>query len=102
MIRCQGKSSLRILALIGSVASLVAANAPSQAQTAEQQEKSYRREAMEQALQTKQRCDLYGLRFDSDKATIQSESNSLLDDIATALKNFPDWRLRIVGHTDAT
>ena len=26
----------------------------------------------------------------------------LLDDIATALKHFPEWRLRIVGHTDAT
>ena len=29
-------------------------------------------------------------------------SKSLLDDIATSLKNFPDWHLRIVGHTDAT
>ncbi len=29
-------------------------------------------------------------------------SKSLLDDIATALKNFPDWHLRIVGHTDST
>ena len=27
---------------------------------------------------------------------------SLLDDISTALKNFPDWHLRIIGHTDAT
>ena len=57
---------------------------------------------MEQALQTKERFDLYGLHFDSDKATIQPESKSLLDDIATALKNFPDWHLRIVGHTDST
>ena len=29
-------------------------------------------------------------------------SKSLLDDIAASLKNFPDWRLRIVGHTDST
>ena len=29
-------------------------------------------------------------------------AQSLLDDIATTLKNFPEWRLRIVGHTDAT
>ena len=57
---------------------------------------------MEQALQTKERFDLYGLHFDSDKATIEPESKSLLDDIATSLKNFPDWHLRIVGHTDAT
>ena len=32
----------------------------------------------------------------------EPELKSLLDDIATALKNFPDWRLRIVGHTDLT
>ena len=32
----------------------------------------------------------------------QPDSKSLLDDIATALKNFPDWHLRIVGHTDLT
>ena len=38
--------------------------------TAEEQERSYRREAMEQALQTKESFDLYGLHFDSDKATI--------------------------------
>jgi hypothetical protein len=30
---------------------------------------------MEQALQTKEHFDLYGLHFDSDKATIQPESN---------------------------
>ena len=66
------------------------------------EERSYRREAMEQALQTKESFNLYGLHFDSDEATIQPESKSLLDDIATALKNFPDWRLRIVGHTDST
>ena len=35
-------------------------------------------------------------------ATIQPDSKSLLDDIAASLKNFPDWRLRIVGHTDST
>jgi hypothetical protein len=57
---------------------------------------------MEHALQTKQRFDLYGLRFNVDRATIQPASESLLDDIATALKSFPDWQLRIVGHTDST
>jgi hypothetical protein len=93
---------IRTLGLICSVALLTIVNAPVRAQTAEEQEKAYRREAMEQALQTKERFDLYGLHFDSDKATIQPESKSLLDDIATALKNFPDWELRIIGHTDST
>jgi len=72
------------------------------AQTTEELAAQYRREAMEHALQTKQRFDLYGLRFNVDRATIQPASESLLDDIATALKSFPDWQLRIVGHTDST
>ena len=92
---------LRVLGLTGGVALLAFAHVPSRAQTAEEMETRYRRENMEQALQTKERFDLYGIRFDTDKATIQPSSKSLLDDIATTLKNFPDWRLRIVGHTDA-
>lgn len=71
-------------------------------QTAEELEKQYRRETMEQALQTRQSYDLYGLRFESDSASIQPQAAALLDDIAMAMKNFPDWNLRIVGHTDAT
>jgi hypothetical protein len=77
-------------------------NAPARAQTAEEQEKAFSPEAVEQMLQTKQRFELYGLRFDSEKATIKPESKAILDGITTALKAFPDWRLRIVGHTDST
>ena len=57
---------------------------------------------MQQALQTREHYDLYGIHFDSDQSALQPAAGSLLDDIATALKNFPDWGLRIVGHTDAT
>jgi hypothetical protein len=102
MVTSGGRPNIRTLGLICGVALLAMANAPARAQTAEEQERSFRREAMEQALQAKQRFDLYGLHFDSNKATIQPESKSLLDEIATALKNFPDWHLRIVGHTDAS
>ena len=70
MITSGGRPSLRTLGLISSVALLIIANAPIRAQTAEEQEHSYHREAMEQALQIKERFDLYGLHFDSDKATI--------------------------------
>ena len=77
-------------------------NGPAWAQTADDLAKQYNIDAMEQALQTKQRFDVYGLHFDSDQSTIQADAQPLLDDIATALKNFPDWHLRIVGHTDAT
>ena len=97
-----GRPSFRTLGLACSVALMIMANAPARAQTAEEQEKAYRPEEMEKALQTKQRYELYGLRFDSEKATIQPESKTLLDGIAAALKSSPDWRLRIVGHTDAS
>ena len=63
---------------------------------------AYSKEAMEQALATKHHYDLYGIHFDFDKAVIQPDSNALLDDITTALKQFPKWRLRITGHTDST
>ncbi len=69
--------------------------APAQTATA------YSKEAMEQALATKHHYDLYGIHFDFDKAAIQSDSNALLDDITTTLKQFPEWRLRITGHTDS-
>jgi hypothetical protein len=92
MITSGGRPSLRTFGLVSSIALLIMANVPARAQTAEEQEQSYRREVMEQALQTKDSFELYGLHFDSDKATIQPESKLLLDDIA----------LRIVGHTDAT
>ena len=63
---------------------------------------AYSKEAMEQALATKHHYDLYGIHFDFDKAVIQPDSNALLDDMTTALKHFPKWRLRITGHTDST
>lgn len=94
--------SLRTCLTSGVVLAVLAFHAPSMAQTTEELAAQYRREAMEHALQTKQRFDLYGLRFNVDRATIQPASESLLNDIATALKSFPDWQLRIVGHTDST
>lgn len=72
------------------------------AQTAEELTSHYSRENMQQALQTREQYELYGLRFESDKATLRPGAESLLDDTATMLKNFPEWGLRIVGHTDAT
>src|SRR6476469_7919413 len=93
--------------LIGATAlarglSLTSLSAPTWAQTAEQLEKQYGLEAMEHALETKRQYDLYGIRFDFDSATIQGQTEPLLNDIATALKSFPNWRLRITGHTDST
>ena len=101
MNRFAGRFNLHTFGLTSSVVLLLIANVPARARTAEEQERGYRLDAMEQALQAKQHFDLYGLHFDTDKTAIQPESKSLLDDIATALKNFPDWHLRIIGHTDS-
>ena len=70
--------------------------------TLAQTPEAYSKEAMTQALATKHRYDLYGIRFDSDKAEIQRGDNALLDDVAAAMKSFPEWRLRITGHTDSS
>ncbi|NVP57233.1 DUF2092 domain-containing protein [Rhizobium sp. DBTS2] len=83
------------------VFSAIASNA-SWAQGVSDPAMQYSKEAMQQALQTREQYDVHGLRFDTGKATLQPGAEPLLDDIATALKNFPDWSLRIVGHTDAS
>ena len=91
-----------VLAAVTLTVGVAALSVPTWAQTADDLAKQYKIETMEQALQTKERYDLYGLRFASDQSTVPADAQSLLDDIATTLKNFPDWHLRIVGHTDAT
>src|SRR5262245_56636431 len=104
--RSQPKLRARLKRTVFAAAALVVVSAassiPVQAQTAEELEKQYSKEELQQALGTRERFELYGIHFDSDKAAIQPGAEQLHDDIATALKNFPDWRLRIVGHTDAT
>ena len=81
--------------------SLSLQSAPASAQkTAEELAQEYGREAVEDALETKRRYDLYGIHFDFDTATIQSQTQPLLDDIAKMLEDFPNWRLQIVGHTE--
>lgn len=92
----------RPLGCLAATIVLAMFGAPVWAQTADDLEKQYKKETMEQALQTKERYDLYGLHFASDQATIEGDAKTLLDDIATTLGNYPDWHLRIVGHTDAT
>lgn len=59
------------------------------------------RSAMEQALSTMRKYDVYGIRFDFDKATLQPSAAKLIDEIAVTLTNNPGWTLKIVGHTDS-
>ena len=57
--------------------------------------------AMQQALATVGMFRTYGIHFDFDKASIRSESQGLINDMATTLKNNPLWTLRITGYTDS-
>jgi outer membrane protein OmpA-like peptidoglycan-associated protein len=41
-----------------------------------------------------------GLLFDTGKATLRSESQPQLDELAALLKSQPQWKVYIVGHTD--
>jgi len=45
---------------------------------------------------------LYGIYFDTDKATLKPESGATLKEIAKFLKENPTMRIHIVGHTDST
>jgi len=45
---------------------------------------------------------VYGIHFDTDKATIKEKSKPVLNEIALLMKQKPDLRLGVVGHTDAT
>ena len=56
---------------------------------------------LEQTLAAYDEYTTYGIHFDFDKASIRSDSTSLLNEIATALKNNPLWTLKITGHTDS-
>ena len=59
-------------------------------------------EAMAKEIDEKGSVRIYGIYFDTDKATIKKESESVLEEIALLLENEPDLSLGIVGHTDAT
>lgn len=43
----------------------------------------------------------HGILFDVNKATIKPESYGTLKEMASVLKEFPDLKVNIVGHTDA-
>lgn len=45
---------------------------------------------------------IYGIEFDTGKATIRPESEKVLRDVLSLLQAQPDWKMRIEGHTDST
>ena len=56
---------------------------------------------MQQALSTMREYTTRGIHFDFDKASIQSSSDGLLDEIAKTLQNNPLWTLSVTGYTDS-
>jgi len=58
--------------------------------------------AMAEDLDKTGKIRLYGIHFDTDKATIKPTSESTLSEIALLLKQHPELNLAVVGHTDAT
>jgi len=52
-------------------------------------------------LITEGRLTTYGITFDVNKADIKPESHGTLNDIATVLKENPEVKVKIIGHTDS-
>jgi outer membrane protein OmpA-like peptidoglycan-associated protein len=57
---------------------------------------------MARTISASGRVALYGIYFDTDKATIKPESRAALAEIAKLLKQEPKLQLHVVGHTDNT
>ncbi|WP_168195401.1 OmpA family protein [Bradyrhizobium sp. NAS80.1] len=52
------------------------------------------------ALKDKGRVAVYGINFDTGKATIRPDSEAVLSEIRKLLADHPDLRLKVEGHTD--
>lgn len=52
-------------------------------------------------LENEGKVDLYGIYFDTDKATLKSESEATLQQVLALLKGKPELRIEIGGHTDS-
>jgi outer membrane protein OmpA-like peptidoglycan-associated protein len=56
---------------------------------------------MVKQLKIQRRIRLYGIHFDVDSAHIQPRSESVIAQIAQIMKENPQWRFRVEGHTDS-
>jgi OOP family OmpA-OmpF porin len=52
-------------------------------------------------LENEGKVDLYGIYFDTDKATLKAESEATLNQVLAMLKGKPGLRIEIGGHTDS-
>lgn len=59
-------------------------------------------EALKKGIEKEGRVSVYGIYFDIGKATLKPESKPALDEIAKLMKESPDLKIYVVGHTDNT
>ena len=57
--------------------------------------------SIERQLASGRKAEVYGIYFAFARADLRPQSETVLREIASALKQHPDWTLRIDGHTDA-
>lgn len=55
---------------------------------------------IEQDLRKNKKAVVYGIYFDFNSDKIKPESEPVLKEIAEAMKDNPDWKLTVDGHTD--
>ncbi|HLY59418.1 MAG TPA: OmpA family protein [Terriglobia bacterium] len=55
---------------------------------------------MEQKLQTEKRVKVYGIYFDFGSDLMKPQSEPVLEEIAHVMRDNPDWKLNVEGHTD--
>ena len=67
----------------------------------EQRMELVKSEEMANEITLQGKVTLYGILFDYDKATIRPDSEPTLAEIAKLLKEKPDLKVLVVGHTDA-
>lgn len=67
-----------------------------------QQSLTFGAEEMRRALAAEGRVAVYGILFDSDKATLRPESDAVLDEVVKLLAADAALRLEVQGHTDST
>ena len=58
------------------------------------------KEGLEKDLAEKGRAILYGINFDFNSDVIRAESRPTLDKVIAILKENPDWKFSVEGHTD--
>lgn len=68
--------------------------------SAMKQEMEATAEVIASELQSSGRMALYGINFATNSALITPESDKVLTEIVTLLKNQPDWKITVEGHTD--